>query len=607
MTTDETEPEYTVLLCLSNDENRRLLAEWISEQEGLVPAIADSEEGLSSEFDVCLLDGPALKEFGGALGARRRLEPTYLPCLLVVPEWMADADEALVKLPSELAEAVDDTIATPIRKRVLEQRLHSLLRAREYSTRLARSRNRYHRILEFVPEPVFVCRDGEVDFANEAALDLLGQEETEILGRALVDFVTDEERQRVARYVHDVGCGRSAEFVNADVERADGERVPAEFRAVRLFEEDGDASGDDESVAVPVIVRDRSRLVACESERETYERALDEAPVGVTISDPNRPENPFVYANERFAELTGWPREAVVGRSANFDRGTYLDEEARGAVRDAVETGRPTEVELLDERADGTPWVNSLSLAPVRDERGEVVRLLGYQRDVTDEYLRTEHVGALDEAIRRDVDERRRTIVDEAAALAAADDETVRAGAKRAERAARDLPDASDPVWAFREGFRTGGAERRLDELLREAVDGCAGREPEVDVETAVELDFDLPDPAPEVDARLAVAVRELVSNGLRYGESPSVRVSATAADGRLVVRVADDGPGIPEDRRAPFDADCTAPDGPEAIGLWLVRWTVDQLGGDVTYGESNGGGEVALTLPHRVEGQRAY
>ncbi|GAA0310491.1 hypothetical protein GCM10009066_24760 [Halarchaeum salinum] len=48
------------------------------------------------------------------------------------------------------------------------------------------------------------------------------------------------------------------------------------------------------------------------------ERAMDEAPVGITLTDPNRPDNPLVYVNDAFERITGHDRADVLGRNCRF-------------------------------------------------------------------------------------------------------------------------------------------------------------------------------------------------------------------------------------------------------------------------------------------------
>ncbi|WP_440988308.1 bacterio-opsin activator domain-containing protein [Haloarchaeobius baliensis] len=107
------------------------------------------------------------------------------------------------------------------------------------------------------------------------------------------------------------------------------------------------------------------------------ERALDEAPVGITIADANAPDMPLVYVNESFVRLTGYEREDAIGRNCRFLQGEDSDPEAVRAMREAIDA-------LVNYTKDGERFWNRVDIAPVRDETGEVTHYVGFQTDVTD-------------------------------------------------------------------------------------------------------------------------------------------------------------------------------------------------------------------------------
>ncbi len=115
-----------------------------------------------------------------------------------------------------------------------------------------------------------------------------------------------------------------------------------------------------------------------------YRRAMDEATVGITIADADRPDNPLVYANEGFCRLTGYDREAVVGRNCRFLQGPDTDPATVERLRAAIDAEESVTVELLNYRPDGEPFWNLLTVTPVRDDDGRVRNYLGFQREVTD-------------------------------------------------------------------------------------------------------------------------------------------------------------------------------------------------------------------------------
>lgn len=117
-----------------------------------------------------------------------------------------------------------------------------------------------------------------------------------------------------------------------------------------------------------------------------FEAALAAADLGVSIVDMRAPDQPLVWVNPAFCSITGYAAEQVLGRNCRFLRGDVDSEPSaatRAAIRAALHEGRPLVIELQNRRVDGTPFWNSLSLAPVRDASGEVTHFVGLMRDVS--------------------------------------------------------------------------------------------------------------------------------------------------------------------------------------------------------------------------------
>jgi len=115
----------------------------------------------------------------------------------------------------------------------------------------------------------------------------------------------------------------------------------------------------------------------------TKERAMDEAPVGITISDPAREDNPLVYVNEAFEEVTGYDAAMVLGENCRLLQGEDTDPAAVEEFRDAIEAGESVTVELLNYREDGERFWNEVTIAPLRNEEGTITNFVGFQNDVT--------------------------------------------------------------------------------------------------------------------------------------------------------------------------------------------------------------------------------
>ena len=114
------------------------------------------------------------------------------------------------------------------------------------------------------------------------------------------------------------------------------------------------------------------------------ELAMDEAPVGITVADPNEPDEPLIYVNEAFERLTGYDTYEVLGRNCRFLQGEGTDPETVEHIRRAVDDQRSISVEILNYRKNGEPFWNQLSVAPVHDDDGDLTHYLGFQTDITE-------------------------------------------------------------------------------------------------------------------------------------------------------------------------------------------------------------------------------
>jgi len=114
------------------------------------------------------------------------------------------------------------------------------------------------------------------------------------------------------------------------------------------------------------------------------EQAMDEAPVGITISDPSLPDNPLIYVNEAFEWMTGYARETALGTNCRFLQGEDTDESKVTEIREAVEAEEHCSVELVNYTKDGELFWNKVDIAPLYDEDGEVSHFVGFQTDVTE-------------------------------------------------------------------------------------------------------------------------------------------------------------------------------------------------------------------------------
>ncbi|MGJ0485847.1 MAG: PP2C family protein-serine/threonine phosphatase [Methylomicrobium sp.] len=133
-----------------------------------------------------------------------------------------------------------------------------------------------------------------------------------------------------------------------------------------------------------------SDLQAEIAERKRYEerlllrdRAIEASSAGIIITDARKKDNPIIYANPAFSQMTGYSPEELIGLNPRILQGPETDPEAIKVIRQALREDRPCLITLKNYRKDGTTFWNELYISPVRDSQGNLTHYIGVQTDVT--------------------------------------------------------------------------------------------------------------------------------------------------------------------------------------------------------------------------------
>ena len=117
--------------------------------------------------------------------------------------------------------------------------------------------------------------------------------------------------------------------------------------------------------------------------RRLLGRAVAASSNGIVITDPRVPDNPIVYVNPAFEEISGYTADEVMGRNCRFLQADDREQPALDELREALTEARECRVVLRNYRKDGTPFWNELYVSPVHDEEGRLTNFVGFQNDIT--------------------------------------------------------------------------------------------------------------------------------------------------------------------------------------------------------------------------------
>nr|AHZ63853.1 phototropin [Welwitschia mirabilis] len=101
------------------------------------------------------------------------------------------------------------------------------------------------------------------------------------------------------------------------------------------------------------------------------------------VADATKPDYPIMYASAGFSEMTGYSVNEVIGRNCRFLQGAETSLLEISNIREALVEGKNYCGRILNYKKDGTPFWNLLTIAPIKDETGNVLKFIGMQVEVS--------------------------------------------------------------------------------------------------------------------------------------------------------------------------------------------------------------------------------
>jgi signal transduction histidine kinase len=278
-------------------------------------------------------------------------------------------------------------------------------------------------------------------------------------------------------------------------------------------------------------------------------------------------------------------------------------------MREAIDDGESVQVTIRNYRKDGTRFWNEITLAPIQDEDGEIRHYAGFQQDATErkEYERRlqeqrDDLDLLNQMLQHDIRNDLHSMIANARLLEEHVTEEGRGRLEEIEQSVKEAVSLADTARDLSATMLAENPERRpisLSESLGSEIDDVESTFDDV----VTEIDGSIPDVTIEADDLVNSVFRNLLRNAVQHNDTdvPKLTVSATRTDDHVQVRIADNGPGIPDERKdeifgrghTGLDSDGTG------IGTYLVDTLVRRYGGEVWIEDNDPSGAIfVVQLP---------
>ena len=470
---------------------------------------------------------------------------------------------------------------------------------------------RYETTLKALGDPVYALdRDGCLTFANDALVERTGYSRDELLGDHVSKIITEagiERGRGVIRGLLSADRRATARW-EMDLKTADGDRIPSENH-VALLPFDGDGSFRGTAGVIRDISDQKAREYELQRSRDHLLRTEEMADVGGWEFDVEDSDLRWTNGTRRIHEVSD-EYEPTLEKSLSFfhpeDRGTV-----ERAVEKCREAGKSFDVEARLMTAEGRErWVQARGERV--DSNGSPI-LRGTIQDITASKETEQQLMVLNRVLRHNLRNNINvvtantellsdTVRDIASALESGDSspeqmldrlETIEASAWELRTLADKARQLSDTI------EQTDATELvAVSQLVSDLVETYRTEHPDATITSETE----------DVEilgnhVALELAVGELLTNAIVHSDcpDPTVSVSVTQpSSARVQIRVADDGPGIPEMERQALERGAeTALEHGSGLGLWTVNWLTTRLGGSIAIADRDPTGTtVTLELP---------
>ncbi len=343
---------------------------------------ADSEKLLISDCNVaaCVMNGYTHEELIGmpiaalnAEGSRKKL-PDIMKQMMSggavtfeVSHLRKDGSVFSVEVSAQLIQLSGRPYILAIERDITERKLAEV--------RIRDSEERYKNLVELTTDIIYISdKDGNRSFMNEAAIEVLGYQKEEILGKPFINLVHPDDRERtLQKWMEMMEQG-------IDVSNLENRYVTKTGKAIDLLHNVKVVRNENgEVIGTQGIARDITQRKKTEEKLALFSKAVEETVDGVLITDLN---GYIAYSNKAIKEICGYSADELFGRHVNETNADsfFASEEIIPSIK---KSGR-WNGELLIRHKEGMEFPVWLTASVIKDNRGNPLAMVGVVRDITE-------------------------------------------------------------------------------------------------------------------------------------------------------------------------------------------------------------------------------
>ncbi len=356
----------------------------------------------------------------------------------------------------------------------------------------------------------------------------------------------------------------------------------------------------------------KTQLQLVNERLRSFQEAIEHAGHAVYITDR---DGTIEYVNPAFESITGYSANEAVGRNPRILQSGEMPDDFYEDLWSTLLNGNVWEEELINRRKDGEPYFVHQTISPIKAD-DEIDGFVAIQTDISDRKaleadLKTSltQLEVMSRVLRHNLRNEMAVIKGNAETIQATSEGDIAEMAEIIIEESDHLLTTADKEREVTEVLVDEQSPEQID--LGAVIDAAvaATREQCPEAHIAVEGEANR-----QVWAKKSInrALTELLTNAVNHSDQtePSIEVTVEDRDDAVVVRIADDGPGIPEMERKIIteEAEIDPLYHGTGLGLWLVKVIVEDSGGSLAFDENEPRGSiVTITLSMAPVGGTDY
>ena len=237
-------------------------------------------------------------------------------------------------------------------------------------------------IFETIPDTVLITgfETGEIIETNETFTEETGYSREEAIGKTPMElnlWLCSRERESFMKMIQKQGYCKNVEI---HIQTKSRKKMSVLISANLMKME--------QNMFIISVIRNisQSKELAkrLNTSEETFKAIMEQSPVSFMLT---KTSGEIEYVNNKFLELTGYQEEEVIGKNPRILKSGYQSRKFYHNLWETITSGYQWSGEIRNRKKNGEIMWEYVSLTPILDNEGNIIRYLGVQEDISSRKL----------------------------------------------------------------------------------------------------------------------------------------------------------------------------------------------------------------------------